>query len=145
MKRNGAWVVLVSLAFGAAAFAADLPKVELYKSPECGCCGKWAEHLKQQGFDVTTHSVYNVSPERKRLGVPDTVSSCHTAVVGGYVIEGHVPAADIKRLLAEKPKALGLAAPGMPKGSPGMESSISVPYDVVLVQADGSARAFAHH
>lgn len=145
MTRNRCIVLLGALMLNATALAIDLPKVETYKSATCGCCNRWVDHMRQQGFDVAAHDVADVNVERRRLGMPDGVSGCHTAVVGGYVIEGHVPAADIKRLLAEKPKALGLAVPDMPKGSPGMESPNPVAYAVLLVQPNGTVRTFATH
>ncbi|HJW23418.1 MAG TPA: DUF411 domain-containing protein [Rhodocyclaceae bacterium] len=123
--------------------AAEL--VEVFKSPYCGCCEGWVQHLRKSGFEVKTHDVNDVPAARKQLGMPDKLGSCHTAKVGGYVVEGHVPAADIQKLLKDKPKALGLAAPGMPQGSPGMETATPAPYDVLLVQKDGSTRVFAHH
>ncbi len=119
--------------------------VEVFKSPYCGCCGKWVEHLRQNGFQVNTHDVEDVTAARKKMGMPDRMGSCHTAKIGGYVVEGHVPAADIQRLLKEKPKALGLAVPSMPPGSPGMESSKPIPYQTLLVQFNGSTRVFAQH
>jgi len=119
--------------------------VDVYKSPNCGCCGKWAEHITQAGFTVKTHEVTDVPGTRKKLGMPEKLASCHTAKVGNYLIEGHVPAADIKRLLKEQPKALGLAVPAMPPGSPGMDIPNSPPYETLLVQADGSTRVFAKH
>lgn len=119
--------------------------VEVFKSPYCGCCGKWVEHLRQNGFQVNTHDVEDVTAARKKMGMPDRLGSCHTAKIGGYVVEGHVPAADIQRLLKEKPKALGLAVPSMPPGSPGMESSKPIPYQTLLVQFNGSTRVFAQH
>lgn len=127
------------------AFAQGAPRVEVFKSATCGCCGAWVEHLRQKGFEVTTHDVGDVAAERKKLGMPDRLGSCHSAKVGGYAIEGHVPAADIRRLLKEKPKALGLAVPSMPPGSPGMESPRPIPYDTLLVARDGSTRVFASH
>lgn len=145
MTRNRTLLLLGTLMLSATAIAADLPTVEIYKSATCGCCSRWVDHMRQQGFSVNAHDVADVSAERKRLGMPDRVAGCHTAVVGGYVIEGHVPASDIKRLLTEKPKALGLAVPDMPKGSPGMESPSAVPYTVLLVQTNGAVRAFANH
>lgn len=145
MKPQLSIVLFAGLLLGTVANAADLPKVDVYKSATCGCCGRWAEHMKQQGFEVTTHDVADVTLERTRLGMPGGVASCHTAVVGGYVIEGHVPAADVKRLLKEKPRARGLAVPNMPNGSPGMESPHPVPYEVLLVQTNGSVRTFANH
>lgn len=119
--------------------------VDVYKSPYCGCCGKWVEHMRAQGFDVKTHEVEDVPGQRKKLGMPDAYGSCHTAKVGNYLIEGHVPAADVQRLLKEKPKAVGLAVPSMPPGSPGMESAKPMPYETLLVKADGSTSVFARH
>lgn len=140
-------VLLTLFALGAAvnlpASAADA--VDVYKSPYCGCCEKWVEHLQQAGFAVRTHDVNDVPAARQRLGMPERLGSCHTAKVAGYVVEGHVPAADIQRLLKEKPKALGLAVPSMPLGSPGMESSKPVPYNTLLVQAGGTSTVFAKH
>lgn len=119
--------------------------IEVFKSPYCGCCEKWIEHLQQNGFKVKAQNVIDVSAVRRAAGLPDRFSSCHTAKIGNYLVEGHVPAADIRRLLAEKPKALGLAVPSMPPGSPGMESTKPIPYETLLVQADGSYRTFAKH
>ncbi len=127
------------------AWAQSATQVEVFKSPYCGCCEQWVEHLRKNGFQVTTHDVNDVQSTRKSLGMPDRLGSCHTARVGGYVIEGHVPAADIQRLLKAKPKALGLAAPGMPPGSPGMEGAKPEPYETLLVRADGSTKVFAQH
>lgn len=121
------------------------PSVNVFKSPYCGCCTQWISHLRQSGFSVLAHDVADVSAERQRLGMPERYSACHTAVIGGYVVEGHVPAADIRRLLKEHPKARGLAVPSMPPGSPGMEGAPAVPYDTLLVLNDGSYRVFAHH
>ncbi|MBP6203392.1 MAG: metal-binding protein [Desulfovibrionales bacterium GWA2_65_9] len=140
-------VLLTLFALGAAvnlpASAADA--VDVYKSPYCGCCEKWVEHLQQAGFAVRTHDVNDVPAARQRLGMPERLGSCHTAKVAGYVVEGHVPAADIQRLLKEKPKAIGLAVPSMPPGSPGMESPKPVPYNTLLVQAGGATTVFAKH
>lgn len=122
-----------------------LPSVDVYKSPECGCCKAWAEHLQKNGFTVILHDVNDVPAARKKLGMPNRYGSCHTAKVGQYLIEGHVPAADIKQLLKEQPKAIGLAVPSMPPGSPGMEGERSVPYDTLLVTQDGNSKVFAHH
>ena len=119
--------------------------VEVFKSPYCGCCGKWVEHLRQNGFQVNTHDVEDVTAARKKMGMPDRLGSCHTAKIGGYVVEGHVPAADIQRLLRDKPKALGLAVPSMPPGSPGMESAKPMPYQTLLVRTDGTTQVFAQH
>jgi hypothetical protein len=139
-------LLLVFLASAGSAWAqAALPDVEVFKSPYCGCCAEWVKHMRENGFQVTTHDVNDVPAARKQLGMPNALGSCHTAKIGGYVVEGHVPAADIRRLLKEKPKAIGLAAPGMPIGSPGMETGKPVPYDTLLVQTDGSTRVFVHH
>jgi hypothetical protein len=144
MKPIRIALVLVLLST-ATAFAQIAPKVEVFKSASCGCCGAWVEHMRQNGFQVIAHDVGDVPAERKKLGMPDRLGSCHSAKVGGYVIEGHVPAADIRRLLKEKPKALGLAVPSMPPGSPGMEGPRAIPYDTLLVARDGTTRVFASH
>lgn len=142
-KALGVFLFLSAMA--SAALAQTYPVVEVFKSPTCGCCSKWVDHLKSQGFKVNAHDVSDVNAERKRLGMPERYSSCHTASVGGYVVEGHVPAADIQRLLKEKPKAVGIAVPSMPPGSPGMESPRPVSYETLLVQKDGSHQVFAKH
>ena len=111
--------------------------VEVYKSPTCGCCTKWIEHLRANGFEVKAHDVDDIDVSRAKLGVPLALGSCHTARVDGYLIEGHVPARDIQRLLRERPSAAGLAVPGMPRGSPGMEADVKDPYDVLLFQPNG--------
>ncbi len=129
----------------AAAFAQGAPKVEVYKNANCGCCGAWVEHMRESGFQVASHDVADVTVERKKLGMPDRLGSCHSAKIGGYVIEGHVPAADIRRLLKEKPSAIGLAVPGMVPGSPGMESPKPMSYDTLLVARDGTTTVFARH
>jgi len=119
--------------------------VEVYKSPTCGCCGDWIKHLRSNGFEVRARDVADSGEYRRRYGVPEVFASCHTALVGGYAIEGHVPAREIKRLLAERPKAQGLAVPGMPAGSPGMEGPKSDPYDVLLFQSDGRYIYYARY
>ena len=124
--------------------AADRPKVLVSKDPNCGCCGAWAEHLRRAGFPVEVIETTNVNAVKQRLGVPVDLTSCHTAEVQGYVIEGHVPASAILRLLEEKPQATGLAVPGMPIGSPGMESGRPEIYEVVLFGAQGR-RTFARY
>jgi hypothetical protein len=138
------WLLVFFTGIGTA-WAQDATLVDVYKSPSCGCCGKWLEHLQQNGFQASVHEVNDIPAARKKLGMPDRLGACHTARVGGYVIEGHVPAADIQRLLKEKPKALGLAVPSMPPGSPGMETAKPVPYETLLVQTDGSTQVFAKH
>ncbi len=125
-----------------------LVPVEVWKSPTCGCCKDWVAHLEANGFAATIHMVDEgaKAAQRSKLGMPERLGSCHTALVGGYVLEGHVPARDIRRLLNERPRALGLAVPGMPVGSPGMDGPAfggqTVPYKVLLVQRDGSAGVF---
>ncbi len=135
------------LALGAqlAHAAQPLPAVDVYKSPYCGCCGQWVEHMQAAGFTVRSHNVDDVPAARKQLGMPDSLGSCHTARIGNYVIEGHVPAADVQRLLKEKPKAVGLAVPGMPQGAPGMETARPQPDDTLLASNDGQTRVFARH
>ncbi|MFZ5656213.1 MAG: DUF411 domain-containing protein [Pseudomonadota bacterium] len=127
--------------------AGALPKVLVHKSPSCGCCGLWVEHMRQAGFEVQVHDTDELEPIKKRLGVPLGKGSCHTAEVGGLVVEGHVPAADIKRLLAANDGARGLVLPGMPAGSPGMEMPDGrvQRYTVEKVSADGSTTPFATH
>lgn len=127
--------------------AAALPLVVVYKSPTCGCCESWIAHMKAAGFPVEAKDVDNMDAIKTKVGVPYGKGSCHTAEVGGYFIEGHVPASDVKRLLAERPQAKGLTVPGMPAGSPGMEvpDGTVQPYDVELVAADGTTSVFAHH
>lgn len=124
---------------------AAAPTIEVFKSASCGCCAKWVKHLEANGFNVKTQDVANPADYRQKAGIPDPLGSCHTALVRGYAIEGHVPAGDIKRLLAEKPKAKGLAVPAMPLGSPGMEGPRKDPYEVLLVQADGRTTVYARY
>lgn len=125
----------------------ELPLAIVHKSPTCGCCGLWVEHLQKAGFRVELRDADNLNPVKERVGVPYGKGSCHTAEIGGYFVEGHVPAGDIKRLLAEKPNAKGLVLPGMPLGSPGMEvpSGEVQSYTVELVQHDGTTVAYARH
>lgn len=122
--------------------------VEVWKDPSCGCCKDWVSHLQNSGFAVKVNETGNQAM-RAKLGIPQKLGSCHTALVGGYAIEGHVPAQDIRRLLKEKPQAVGLAVPGMPVGSPGMDGAIyggrRDPYDVLLVPRSGDARIFSSH
>ena len=121
------------------------PLAVVWKSPTCGCCAKWVEHMEANGFKVAVRDQGNTAA-RKKAGIPLALGSCHTALVGGYAIEGHVPAADVRRLLKEKPDAIGLAVPGMPIGSPGMEQDGRRDrYDVLLVTHDGKTRIFSTH
>jgi hypothetical protein len=125
--------------------AQSKPQVEVWKDPSCGCCKDWVSHLESNGFAVRVFETGN-DAARTRLGVPDKLGSCHTALVGGYAIEGHVPAREIHRLLKERPAAIGLSVPGMPVGSPGMDGAIyggrKDPYAVLLIQRDGSTRVY---
>lgn len=120
-------------------------QIEVWKDPNCGCCTEWAKRMEGEGFKVVVHNTGN-REVREQFGMPQQYASCHTAKVGGYVIEGHTPAADIRRLLAEKPDALGLATPGMPLGSPGMDGDMyqnrKHPYDVLLVAKNGSSSVY---
>lgn len=121
------------------------PQIEVWKDPSCGCCKDWIAHVKANGFDVKVHESGNAAA-RSRLMIPEKLGSCHTAMVGGYAIEGHVPAREIHRLLKERPQAIGLAVPGMPVGSPGMDDPVyggrKDPYDVLLIARNGSTRVY---
>jgi hypothetical protein len=121
-------------------------EVEIWKSPSCGCCQDWVDHLEANGFRVTVHDEGNTAA-RRRLGIPSTLGSCHTARIGKYAAEGHVPAADLKRLLRDMPDAVGLAVPGMPIGSPGMDGPAyggqRDAFDVLLVGRDGRTSVFS--
>ncbi len=121
--------------------ADGLPSMVVFRDPTCGCCHKWVDHLTANGFAVSVNDAPSMKAVKKRLGVPVELASCHTAEIGGYVIEGHVPASAIKRLLAEKPEGRGLAVPGMPIGSPGMEGGTPEVYDVMLFGA-GAPQSF---
>jgi hypothetical protein len=125
--------------------SAATPVIEVYKSAYCGCCGAWVDHLKANGFSVKVENVANPTDYREKFGMPNELGSCHTGMVQGYAIEGHVPASEIKRLLAEKPNAKGLVVPAMPMGSPGMEGPRKDPYDVLLVQTDGRISTYKHY
>lgn len=139
---------ILSITLGSAmprAVAKETPLVEVWRSASCGCCGAWVRHLRQSGLATRVHMVDDPSIIRRSLGIPDELGGCHTAKVGGYVIEGHVPASDIGRLLAERPAARGLAVPGMPPGSPGMDVPKSPPFEVLIVGLDGKSSVFARH
>lgn len=126
--------------------ATSLPVVEVFKSATCGCCGAWVDHMKTAGFSMKVVDVADTTVTRKRYGLPDKFGSCHTGVVSGYVVEGHVPAAEVKRMLVLKPAAIGLAVPEMPVGSPGMEvGDLKDPYEVFLIDRSGQATVFAHY
>ncbi len=137
------YLVFLTLALvGAPAPAAE---VTVYKSPDCGCCQNWVAHLKANGFKVTAKDVSDIMPFKAMNGVPYELGSCHTAVVEGYTIEGHVPAADILRLLNERPKVRGLAVPGMPAGSPGMEGGTPERYQTISFDKNGRTAVYARH
>ena len=150
LVRFAGALVLGSLVSASAPAAHETPaaatKITVFKDANCGCCKSWVEHLREHAFEVVAKDTSDVGAVKRAGRVPDRLYSCHTAFVEGYVIEGHVPAADIQRLLKDKPKVAGLAVPGMPAGSPGME----VPgrtdrYDVVAFNRDGTTRVFARH
>ena len=123
--------------------ASSANQVTVWKTPSCGCCHEWVSHLRKSGFEVVTHDVEDTAPIRQKFGLNAKFGSCHTARLGSYVVEGHVPAQELRRLLREQPKALGLAVPGMPMGSPGMEmGNTRDAYDVLLVLTDGSSRTY---
>lgn len=125
-------------------YAEDGPeKITVYKTAGCACCMKWVEHLRAAGFEVEAFNAKSLVAERKRLGVPKELAGCHTATVAGYVVEGHVPADQIRRLLSERPDAVGLSVPGMPVGSPGMEGPGGKDFDVVLFDRAGNASFYA--
>lgn len=134
---SGAALVMIA---GAAS-----PTITVYKTPTCGCCTSWVEHLKQEGFKVVAVDTADVSPIKRALGIGEALASCHTALVDGYVIEGHVPAADIARLLRDRPAIVGLAVPGMPMGSPGMEGPRTERYSVLGFDKAGAVRIYASH
>lgn len=151
LKAFGVGIVLALLALGAyvqwgPAGSRSLPEVTVYKSPTCGCCSEWVAHLRENGFPVDVEAEVNVKPIKRRLGVPSKLYSCHTAVIGNYVVEGHVPASDITRLLDERPALRGISVPGMPVGSPGMERGEYVePYSVVGFTTDGDTTVRARY
>lgn len=124
---------------------ASLPVVTVYKSPTCGCCGKWVKHMESNGFKVVTKNSNNLDSIKKRLGINQEFQSCHTAKIGNYIVEGHVPASDIKRMLTEKPTINGLAVPGMPMGSPGMEGHRKDNYNVLAINKGKVTAVFSSH
>jgi len=132
-------------ALGLPVLAQTKPLVEVWKDPSCGCCGDWVSHMQASGFQVKVYDTGNAEA-RKRLGVPEKIGSCHTGLVAGYALEGHVPAREIHRLLKERPQAIGLAVPGMPVGSPGMDGAVyngrKDPYDVVLLLPGDKSRIY---
>lgn len=146
LSRRALLAAASTIAFvhAAPASADDLPRVLVHRSPTCGCCKNWVGHLRGAGFAVDVIDEADIASVKTRLRVPASLASCHTAEVGGYVVEGHAPASSIKKLLDEKPKAIGLAVPGMPMGSPGMEmGGAAEVYEVLLFDADGGQRSYA--
>jgi hypothetical protein len=139
---------IAALPFASLTQAQPKVLVEVWKDPNCGCCKDWVTYMEANGFAVKVNDTGNAAI-RARLGIPQKLGSCHTALVGGYAIEGHVPAADVKRLLKDKPQAVGLAVPGMPVGSPGMDGKIygdrRDAYDVLLLARDGSSKVYHHY
>ena len=138
-------VLFLGLSAGAPAAAAAGDVITVYKSPDCGCCIRWIGHLQANGFKVDARDVEDLQPIRRQFGVSAEIEACHTALIDGYVIEGHVPAADIRRLLKERPKVTGLTVPDMPVGSPGMEGPNPEPYDVLTFEPNGRTRVFSSH
>lgn len=149
MNRRDALSAIAALSAAAAAPAMakpSQPEVQVFKSADCGCCGAWVDHMRAAGFPVAVTNVDDTPAARKRLGMPDKFGACHTATVAGYVVEGHVPADEVKRMLALKPQAVGLAVPSMPPGSPGMEvGNRKDPYQVFLIDKSGHETVFASY
>jgi hypothetical protein len=143
LRRLLAAAVVIGL--GTSAGAQAPTQVSVFKSATCGCCAKWVEHLRASGFAPTATNVDDLDAVKTKYHVPQAVQTCHTAIVGGYVIEGHVPASDIKRLLKERPAISGLAVGGMPTGSPGMEGGTPRPYDVLSFDKQGNTHVYASH
>ena len=146
-RRRLTGLLSVGLVAACAPRPAAAAALTVYKDPNCGCCAGWVDHLTRAGFSATVVNQPDLAAIRARHGVPDAVLSCLTALIDGYFVEGHVPAEDIKRLIRLKPQARGLALPGMPVGSPGMESPDGrrEPYEVLLIMRDGTSSAFARH
>ena len=136
-------VLLLLAAASMASLASEL--ITVYKSPTCGCCSAWIKHLEHNDFKVEAHNSNRMDQVKMALGVAPQHASCHTAEIDGYVIEGHVPAAEIRRLLRERPTMAGLSVPGMPMGSPGMEGPRTEPYQVLLFDRQGGDRVFAEY
>ena len=147
MKAVFTAVALSLLAFSIALADDGIVKdIVVYKNPECGCCTKWVRYLENRGYNVTVESTRDVFEIKQRLGVPEKLAACHTAVIDGYVIEGHITHRDIKRLLLFRPDITGIAVPGMPIGTPGMERGDSKePYQVISFDAQGNSEVFVEH
>jgi len=155
MSKQGFWLNMIAgvmiagfmphAAFSDSGNQAALEPITVYKSPTCGCCSKWVRHLQDNGFEVKAIDRNDMNSVKSQSGIPRQLASCHTAIVGGYVIEGHVPAADIKRLLKERPAVTGLTVPGMPMGSPGMEGPRQDRYNVLTFTKSGDSAVFSRH
>ncbi|MEX2528836.1 MAG: DUF411 domain-containing protein [Gemmatimonadota bacterium] len=130
---------------GEGASSNGLDPIMVYMSPTCGCCSGWVDHLREDGFTVETSLIQDMASVKQEYGIPPVMGSCHTALVDGYLVEGHVPAPDIRRLLDERPDVRGIAVPGMPMGSPGMEGAFSEPYEVLTFDTDGRTTVWARH
>jgi hypothetical protein len=142
-KRAFASVATAGISTGDTADLAPPPVITVYKDPSCGCCDKWCKHLASNGFVVQPQDTKDVDAIKKQMYVPDKLQSCHTALVGRYVVEGHVPADLIKKMIKEQPQFLGLAVPGMVNGSPGMEGDTKDKYDVVSFDRTGKTGVYA--
>lgn len=142
-----ALVVLLVFVLAGCSSASDQSVVVVYKSPTCGCCEGWVEHMRANGFQVRVRNVDNIVAIKERFAVPQSLRACHTAIVDGYVVEGHVPAKEVQRLLSERPSVAGIAVPGMPVGSPGMESPNvpPQPFDVIAFDENGNTRVVARY
>ena len=138
-------MIVAAVGVGVFAGQASSQQMIVYESPTCGCCGEWVTHVRSAGFDVQTEDVQNMLSVKLEHGISAGLGSCHTALIDGYVIEGHVPAEDILRLLQERPDVAGLSVPGMPVGSPGMEGPKPVAYDVLAFDDQGNTEVFASH
>ena len=152
LHRSALLLAMLLIAVGVALVApstarAESPRVTVYKTPTCGCCNGWVDHLRANGFEVATEDLHDLSLLKQQYHVPKPLQSCHTAVVDGYVVEGHVPASDLKRLLAERPKVAGIAVPEMPIGSPGMEvkGRGAEAYETLTFTAGGATTVFERH
>jgi hypothetical protein len=155
ITRSARLMIILSLSVGSAVAYAQSkaapakaapakPHLTVFKSPTCGCCAKWVEYMQANGFTAAVTNMPDVSPVKIQNGLPPKLSSCHTTLIGGYVIEGHVPVSDVRRLLKEKPAGIaGLAAPGMPAGSPGMDVPNSPAYDVIAFDKKGGTRVYS--
>ena len=150
MKQLMLYIFMLFFGVNTASYAETTEEklnITVYKSPTCGCCSKWVDHLTENDFEVQTHDTQNMDKVKQMAGITPELSSCHTAMIDGYVVEGHVPAADIKRLLKERPDIKGLTAAGMPMGSPGMEmpDGRKDEYQVLSIGKDGKTSVFAEH